>query len=149
VTAVSLPTLTSVTAANLFLLGVVATVTFFASLILVVIVLSRLPATFFLDSHDRGFWIDHHPLLRITAIVLKNLLGIAIVAFGLFLSVPGIPGQGILTILLGLVLIDFPRKRKWERKLLGIPRIRRAVDHLRRRAGRPPFLLELADDKNE
>ncbi len=77
--------------------------------------------------------------------IIKNLLGLFLVLLGVLLSVPGIPGQGVLTILLGIVLLDFPGKRRLERSMLARPRLRRAVDRLRHRFGRPPFVLDECD----
>lgn len=59
----------------------------------------------------------HWPML-----IARNLLGLCIIALGIFLSLPGIPGQGILTILVGVMVLDFPGKRWLEGKLIGRPR---------------------------
>ena len=112
------------------------------SLAVIGVLLVLLPPTYFLDSHDRGLWIDQHPLVRWSAVAVKNLLGVVIVLFGVVLSVPGVPGQGLLTILIGLMLIDFPGKRKLERRILGIPRVFKRVNGLRRRFGKEPLLLQ-------
>jgi hypothetical protein len=115
--------------------------TFSISILVIGFLLVKLPATYFLDSHDRELWIDQHPVLRWSGIVAKNLLGVALVMLGVLLSVPGIPGQGLLTILIGLVLIDFPGKRRMERWILKRPRVLDRVNALRRRYGKPPLVL--------
>jgi hypothetical protein len=61
---------------------------------------------------------------------------------GLLLSLPGIPGQGLLTVLIGLMLVDFPGKLRLERWLIGLPRVLQTVNRLRQRYGRPPLILE-------
>ena len=116
-------------------------VTFVASLVIVGSLLAWLPATFFLDHHDRNLWVDHHPVVRWTGHFFKNLLGLGLSVFGLLLSVPGVPGQGLLTILIGLILLDIPGKRRWERKLVSRPRILRLANRLRARVGNPPLVL--------
>jgi hypothetical protein len=122
------------------------TALFLASFVLSIAVIGALlvtlPATYFLDSHDRGLWIDHHPVVRWTGIVLKNLLGIAIILLGAALSLPGIPGQGLLTILIGLVLLDFPGKRRLERRILQMRRVLQKTNSLRQRFGRQPLILD-------
>ena len=35
------------------------------SLLIVVVLLVRLPATYFLDREDRQLWVDHHPVARL------------------------------------------------------------------------------------
>ena len=112
------------------------------SLLVVVVLLVRLPATYFLDREDRQLWVDHHPVARLALHLLKNLAGVGLVALGLLLSLPGIPGQGLLTVLIGLMLVDFPGKRRLEKRLIQFPRVRQTVDRLRQRYGKPPLVLD-------
>ncbi len=111
------------------------------SLVCVAFLLVQLPATYFLDSHCRQLWIDQHPIIRSTGVILKNLLGIFLILLGGVLSIPFVPGQGLLTVMVGLLLLDFPGKRPLERSLLRRPLLRRLVDRLRKRYGKPPFEL--------
>jgi hypothetical protein len=115
--------------------------TLIGSLLVVGFFLIRLPATYFQDFHSRDFWVDRHPVLRLTARSGKNILGVIFIVVGSILTLPGVPGQGMLTILIGLVLIDLPGKRRLERKLVGRPRILRAINRLRKRFGSPPLVL--------
>ena len=78
---------------------------------------------------------------HLVLVILKNLLGAVLVLLGIALSVPGIPGQGLLTIFAGLLLLDIPGKRRFELGVLRRPSIRRKVDALRRRFRRPPLLF--------
>jgi hypothetical protein len=73
--------------------------------------------------------------------VAKNVLGLALVGLGLLLSLPGVPGQGILTVLIGLILLDFPGKRALERRLVTRPAVLHAINRLRARFNRPPMEL--------
>ncbi len=87
---------------------------------------------------------------RFALAVAKNLLGTVLVIVGLVLSVPGVPGQGLLTILVGLLLLDIPGKRKLELRLVSQSRVLRTINRLRRRFDRPPLRIEPADcDENE
>lgn len=110
-------------------------------LLLVIVVIVRLPSNYFLDPAERQLWIDHHPLVRFALLTGKNLLGLVLIALGLVLTLPGIPGQGILTMLLGIMCIDFPGKRRWEIRLVSLPRVLRTINAWRKRAGRPPLQL--------
>ena len=122
------------------LIGVLISVaTFVASIAVVTLVLVKLPANYFHSSHDREFLTHRHPVLRMVGIFLKNLLGLVLVGFGVVMSLPGVPGQGVLTILLGIMLLDFPGKRELERRLIAHPRILRSINRLRRRFKRPPL----------
>ena len=68
---------------------------------------------------------------------MKNLLGVVLVALGIVMSLPGVPGQGILTILLGIMLLDFPGKRNLEHKMVSRPQVLNAINKLRHRFGKP------------
>lgn len=122
------------------LLGLVAFVVLsLGGLALVGFVLVKLPADYFRDPSPRHWWVGRHPVIRRIGLILKNLLGGMLVALGVLLSLPGVPGPGILTILIGLMLLDFPGKRRLERWLISRPTILRTINRLRRRCRRPPF----------
>jgi len=118
-----------------------ALVTIIGSLLLVGFLLVRLPATYFQEFHPRDLWVDRHPVLRLMARSGKNVLGAILVVVGAILALPGVPGQGLLTILVGLMLLDLPGKRRLERRIVGRPRILRAINRLRKRFGSRPLVL--------
>jgi len=103
--------------------------------------LVKLPAIYFCDDGPREFWVQRHPIIRWTGRILKNALGIAVVILGVLLSLPGIPGPGVLLILLGVTLVDFPGKRPLERWLASRPKIFQTINRLRQRYGKPPLVL--------
>ena len=70
-------------------------------------------------------------------LIVRNAFGWVFIAAGVAMLV--LPGQGLLSILAGLVLVDFPGKRRFERRLLASPVVRQGMNWLRRRAGRPPL----------
>src|SRR5919199_13507 len=105
-------------------LGVaLSALTFFGSIAAVTFVLVRLPANYFHSSHGREFLAERHPVLRALGVVAKNLAGVVLVVAGVIMSLPGVPGQGFLTILLGIMLLDFPGKRGLESRLVRRPRV--------------------------
>jgi hypothetical protein len=116
-------------------------VTFAASSALVSFVLVRLPATFFHPSHDRDILVDRHHVIRWSGIVVKNLVGFALVIVGIIMSIPGVPGPGFLTILFGIALLDFPGKRALEYKIVSRPRVFKAINALRHKFDKPPLVL--------
>ena len=84
-------------------------------------------------------WRQRHPLLRLLLRLLKNLLGGALVILGFAMLL--LPGQGILTLLIGISLLDFPGKRRLEISIVCRPRIQQWIDRIRKKAGRPPLIL--------
>ncbi len=119
-------------------------VTFVGSLGVATVVLVKLPANYFHSSHARDFLVERHPVLRMVGIFVKNLFGLVLVFFGVLMSLPGVPGQGVLTILLGVMLLDFPGKRRVELKLIRRPKVLRAINRIRRKFDRPPLQLDEA-----
>ena len=117
-------------------------VTFTVSLVVVSFILVKLPPTYFQESHPRDFWSDRHAGIRLAGVFAKNILGILLVALGILMSIPGVPGQGVLTILIGIMLLDFPGKRRLEHKLVGRPKVLKAINGLRHRFGKPELVLD-------
>ena len=70
----------------------------------------------------------------------KNLLGIVLVALGVVLALPGVPGQGLLTIFAGILLLDFPGKHRLEGRLMSRPRMFRTVNRIRERFSKLPLV---------
>ena len=112
------------------------------SFILIGIVMVRLPPDYFSSHYVRSFLPDKPWHLRWSAIAVKNAVGVLLVIIGILLSFPGIPGQGILTILLGLIMLDIPGKRPLETRIIRQPTVFAAVNKLRSRYGKPPFQVD-------
>jgi hypothetical protein len=70
----------------------------------------------------------------------QNVFGLILIVLGLVMSIPGIPGQGLLTVLIGLMLVDFPGRRRLEKALARRPGILAAMNRIRARFGHPPLL---------
>ena len=115
------------------------------SLVAVAVVLSRLPADYFVNPEARRP-VDRHPVLKLALVVFRNLLGWFLIVLGVLLSLPGIPGQGILTILMGVMLVDFPGKHAAERWLLTRRGVLTAVNSLRARLKKPPLLSPVTEE---
>jgi len=110
---------------------------FVGSLIALPIILVRLPVDYFNEHHPRAWFAEHHPVLRAMALALKNLFGVILLLGGVAMLV--LPGQGMLTILIGLSLIDFPGKRSLERRIVGRPLVLLAINRIRRKFNKFPL----------
>lgn len=106
-----------------------------------VFILIRLPVDYFVNPRRALISRDRRPLSRILLIVAKNLVGVVLVAAGILLSLPGVPGQGVITVLIGILLLDFPGKFRLERWLVGRRWIGGAINGLRRRFRKAPLHL--------
>mgnify|MGYP001575137864 CR=1 FL=1 len=124
---------------GLFVLSIVG---FIGSLIAIPFILVRLPAGYFDERHPRAWMENHHPILRLTGLILKNVVGLVFLLAGFAMLF--LPGQGILTMLIGISLMDFPGKRRLERKLVGRPAVLKTINMMRAKFDRPP--LTVAED---
>ena len=108
----------------------------------IAVVLVKLPANYFSTHYKQDFLPDSSWIVRWGAVIAKNLFGVFLILLGIVLSLPGVPGQGILTILLGLIMLDIPGKRPLEAKIIQRPTVLGAANKLRARWGKPPLLLD-------
>lgn len=101
-------------------------------------VVVRLPVDYFsAGRREPVAFLGDHPLLRLVVLVGKNLVGVSLVVAGVLMLF--VPGQGLLTIVMGVLLLDFPGKFRVERWLVTRRAVWRSINWLRRRAGREEF----------
>ena len=101
--------------------------------------LARLPADYFVNPAGRTRQQKLHPLAHVLLILGRNLLGYFLIVLGVLLSLPGVPGQGVLTILMGVMLIDLPGKDHAARWLVTRRPVLATVNRMRARVGREPL----------
>jgi hypothetical protein len=124
------------------LLGLLAALAFFVVTTgAVMVLLLKLPVDYF-SRPRRQAGADRHPAWTWTLWLAKNLAGVLTVLVGFVLALPGVPGPGLVLILIGVALLDFPGKRNLERKLLGRPHVRRHINSFRARFGKPPLAFD-------
>ena len=108
----------------------------------VMIVMVKIPADYFSSQYVSRFKNHDKFIVRWGATIFKNVLGVILVLLGLVMSIPTVPGPGLLTILLGLIMIDIPGKRPLEARLLKRPSILSNINSLRRRYNKPPLIVD-------
>ena len=116
-------------------MGLFSLVMMVATLLTVPMIIIRLPSRY-LTTEDDGL-SQIPPRWRWPYIVAKNMMGMLLVMAGLSMLV--LPGQGLLTLAIGLVLLDFPGKRRLGRRIIGQQRILSAINRLRARAHKEPL----------
>jgi hypothetical protein len=109
-----------------------------ATLAVVAVVVVALPADHFLNRRQRPRAASSS-VAGTLARAGRNALGLALIVVGLLLALPGIPGQGILTLLINLMLVDFPGRRRLERRLVAWPGVLPTMNSLRARFRQPPL----------
>jgi hypothetical protein len=106
------------------------------------VVMVKIPENYFSTHYQQDFLPGSSWVVRWGAVIAKNLFGVFLVCLGVVLSLPGVPGQGILTILLGLIMLDIPGKRPLEARIIKRPAILSAINDLRARYKKPPLVMD-------
>jgi hypothetical protein len=118
----------------------VSALMFVGTLIAIPVLLARMPADYFLHSRrDAVLFSRQHPALRLTLLAAKNAVGLMFLLAGVVMLLT--PGQGILSILLGITLLDFPGKRRLELAIVRRPHVLKAINWVRAKAHRPALQL--------
>jgi putative transmembrane protein PGPGW len=120
-------------------LAVAGVICFIGSLIAIPLILVRLPADYFDTRTPRHWMKNHHPVLRLLGLVIKNVVGVVFLLAGFAMLF--LPGQGLLTMLIGVSLVDFPKKRELEAKMVGQPTLLGVINAMRKKFGKPPLTL--------
>lgn len=122
-------------------LAIASAVIFVVSLATLPWLVAKIPSDYFCH-HQRSpaEWKQRHPFVRILSLIMKNLLGLILIAGGIIMLFT--PGQGLLTILMGIVLMDYPGKYALERRVVSIPAIYSGLNWLRRKKNASPLKLE-------
>lgn len=108
----------------------------------IALVMVKIPENYFSSHYVQDFMPGSSWAVRWGAVVAKNVAGALLVILGLILSLPGVPGQGLLTILLGLIMLDIPGKRPIEARIIKRPAVLAAINKLRGRYNKPPLMMD-------
>ena len=102
---------------------------------------AQIPSDYFCHKRrEPAQWKQLHPVLRYTILVVKNMMGLILLLAGTAMLM--LPGQGLLGILLGLILMDYPGKFQLERQIVSRPKLLQFINWLRRKQKKPPLLFE-------
>ena len=105
------------------------------------LVVVRMPADYFVVRQKSAAADGRRTTLRVLRRLMKNMLGMLLLVAGVLMSLPLVPGPGLLLILIGVSLTDFPGKRALELRIVRNPLVLRPVNGLRTTCGRQPLQL--------
>jgi archaellum biogenesis protein FlaJ (TadC family) len=113
-------------------------VMFVGTLIAVPLMIVRIPVDYFChEKRPPSAWLKYHPLAVFAILALRSLIGIGFILAGIAMLI--IPGQGLLTIFIGLSLMTFPGKFAFERWMVTRPPIEKAINWIRKKSGHEPL----------
>jgi hypothetical protein len=122
---------------TLITIGSVGLALLYASL--VIVALTRMPADYFVTRRDPAVGPQGHGVRSLMGTLARNVVGWLLLLLGIAMLV--LPGQGILTVVMGLALIDFPGKRWCLLYLLRNRLVNRAIDRVRLKASKPRLIV--------
>jgi len=106
---------------------------------LVFLVASAVAVPLFLVRIDDDYFARPRPRRSLLFRVLRFVLGVLLVIAGVAMLV--LPGQGLVTIVIGLSILEIPLRDRVMTRILIAPAVRRVIDRLRERAGKGPLAL--------
>jgi archaellum biogenesis protein FlaJ (TadC family) len=121
--------------------GVCSLLIFVLSILSLPWIVAKIPEDYFLFQKRKRVILKNDFLGNwIVIFILKNFIGVLLISSGILMLF--LPGQGILTILAGLVMTDYPGKYKFERKIVTNPRILGKLNWLRAKANQPNLRID-------
>ena len=117
-------------------LGSISFLVFIFSLISIKWLVALIPSDYFIED-KRNKYQSSYPLTWLISIIIKNIIGYILIIGGILMLV--LPGQGLFTIIIGLMLSNYPGKYFIERKFIALPSVLKTINWLRKKSNKPPL----------
>ena len=118
--------------------GALSLIIFVFSLLSIKWLVALIPSNYFINQNNSKFR-SNYPMLWLISVIIKNLIGYTLIIGGMLMLV--LPGQGLFTILIGLMLSNYPGKFYIEKKFIAIPSILKTINWLRKKSNKPPLKI--------
>jgi hypothetical protein len=103
-------------------------------------VVAQIPEDYFVhEQHRRKLENRRHPVFQACIVICKNVLGLFLLIAGFIMLFT--PGQGLLSMLFGLMIMNYPGKYRLECWLISRQPMFSSINALRAKQGKPPLLL--------
>ena len=121
-------------------LAIASLLIFFFSILAINFIIKMIPADYF-ESATRELspFKTNNPIIWLILFIAKNIMGYLLIIGGILMLV--LPGQGLLTIFLGLIFSDYPGKYKLEKRFITIKPIYRYINWVRKKSDIEPIKL--------
>ncbi|PHQ57046.1 MAG: hypothetical protein COA29_03740 [Porticoccus sp.] len=122
-------------------LSIASLATFIGSLLALPWMVAMIPEDYFLYGNRETTTLKkRHPVIRGLLLVGKNLLGLILLCGGFLMLF--MPGQGILTMAVGLLLLDYPGKYTLEKRIVSTPSVLKGLNWLRAKRHLPTLKVD-------
>ena len=119
-------------------LGTLSLIIFIFSLLTIKWLVALIPSDYFIQKNNSEFR-SNYPIFWLASIIIKNLIGYTLIIGGILMLV--LPGQGLFTIFIGLMLSNYPGKFYIERKFIAIPSVLKTINWLRKKSNTPSIRI--------
>lgn len=117
--------------------------TFLLSIAIIPLIVRRLSVHYFINLTKPENTRTKPSTFSFIFILLRNLLGLVLLIAGIAMLF--LPGQGLLTILLAILLLSLPGKKRIISNLISRESVKRSLNWLRRKSSKPPFVWPSKD----
>ena len=119
-------------------LAMISAIIFMVSLLVIPWLISKLPPDFFAKIRSGHKTKNNNSrLYNLILFLLRNVFGFAFLIAGILMLF--MPGQGILTIVLGISIMVFPGKRRLVNMLIEQKSVQHGLNWIRRKTGKIEF----------
>lgn len=115
------------------LLASISILMMLASMIFIPILIVKMPANYFVDDRRARQWTFFHLVFYL----LRNIFALVLFVAGLIMLV--LPGQGLLTIIIAVMVSDVPGKYQFEQFLVRQRGVLRSMNWVRKRYKKEPL----------
>ena len=122
----------------IFWLSLLSFLIFIFSLVSIKWLVALIPSDYFVYKKDSKFK-SKYPLTWLISMIIKNMIGYLLIIGGILMLV--LPGQGLFTILIGLMMSNYPGKYYIEKKIIAIPSILKTINWLRKQSDKEPIII--------
>ena len=122
----------------IFWLGLLSFLIFIFSLVSIKWLVALIPSDYFVYKKDSKFK-SKYPFTWLISMIIKNIIGYLLIIGGILMLL--LPGQGLFTIFIGLMMSNYPGKYYIEKKFIAIPSILKTINWLRKQSNKEPIII--------
>ena len=122
----------------IFWLSLLSFLIFIFSLVSIKWLVALIPIDYFVYKKNSKFKTKY-PFTWLISMIIKNIIGYLLIIGGMLMLV--LPGQGLFTIFIGLMMSNYPGKYYIEKKIIAIPSILKTINWLRKKSNKEPIII--------
>lgn len=122
----------------IFWLSLLSFFIFIFSLVSIKWLVALIPIDYFVYKKNSKFKTKY-PFTWLISMIIKNIIGYLLIIGGILMLV--LPGQGLFTIFIGLMMSNYPGKYYIEKKIIAIPSILKTINWLRKQSNKEPIII--------